>query len=113
MKGGLINMSYEINDVIRVARAHHTYLDDLLIHAASFPREEWMDKGRLSYLSSGRYIELTSVYEKKVPVEIREQLGHDVSSLLKRILDPRNDGDFRSNIALSSSDEHDHDEGND
>jgi len=106
-------MSYEINDVVRVARAHHTYLDDLLIHAASFPREEWLDKGRHSYLGSERYLDLTSIYEREVPAEIREQLRHDVQFLLKRILDPRNDGDFKPNVELSSSDEHDHDEGND
>jgi hypothetical protein len=109
----MINMSYMAEDVVRVARSYHGYLDGLVMHAASFPREEWMDKGRHSYLGSERYIALTSLYEGEVPTEIREQLKHDVQFLLRRILDPRSDGDIFLETKIRPIEEYDHDEGND
>lgn len=108
-------MTYHISDVVRIAHAHHTYLDGLLTHAASFPKEEWFEKGRHDFLKSERYLALTSSYESDIPQEVREQLNSRVRFLLERILDPKYDKDIDFEIGTLSSrpEEPDEGEGND
>ncbi len=108
-------MTYHTNDVVRIAHAHHTYLDSLLTHAASFPKEEWFEKGRHDFLKSERYLTLTSAYEADVPQEVREQLRPKLRFLLERILDPKYDKDIDFEIGNLSlgPEEHDEGEGND
>ena len=82
-------MTYTLEEAVRIASAYHSYLDSLLTLACGFNSQQYGRERKEIYLSSEAYTNLTSNYERTVPLEVRERFKPEVQSLLGRIFDSK------------------------